>query len=822
MRRNHLKVVLRHLSRHKGYTFMNVAGLAVGMVCCLFILFYVLDERSYDRYHERADQIYRVAMEQQFPDREVASALTPRSLAHVLASDYPEIVQATRLSRERTERVLVRYEDQHFFEETVFFTDPNVFDVFTLPLLRGNPETALKNPWSVVITEAMAQKYFGSEDPIGKVLSIRLRGDGDAFDYRVTGIAKEMPPQSHFRFGFLASYQLHPFATNRRDGSERQNWGGGNVYTYVVVQADASSEGLAAKITETANTYLRRQVEANTNQSFDDYLAAGNRSRYFLQPLTAIHLRSHLDAEIEPNGDAAYVYFFSAIAFFIMLLACINFVNLATARATRRAKEVGIRKVLGSHRAQLIRHYLTESLLLSGGALLVAIGLVVVLMPVFNGLTDKSLTLFWLKSEFVGFGLLVFTLVVGLAAGAYPAFLLSSFRPATVLKQGGRGGATGWSTLRSGLVVFQFAVTIGLMVSTVVMYDQMAYLLNKKLGFDEEQVVVIEGTEGLWARTEPFRQALLGLPGTLRVAHAESVPGRPLGGASPLRLEDAPPEEEVVMAWMYAGFDFVETLGLEVVAGRSLSHAFASDSTGALLNESAVQALGIDDPIGKQLVTRGNTLRYTITGVVKDFHFESLRQEITPMVIFGPDPFYSNRPRELFVARLRTDNLAETLADLQATWKAFFPVQPFRYSFLDQGFDALYRAEQTTGRLFGIFTGLALLIACLGLFGLASFTAVQRVKEIGVRKVLGASVSSIVWLLSKDFAKPVLLAFILAAPLSYFMMQGWLNDFAYRVDLSWGIFLIVGLAAFGVALLTVSYQAVKAAFTNPVESLRYE
>ena len=504
-----------------------------------------------------------------------------------------------------------------------------------------------------------------------------------------------------------------------------------------------------------------------------------------------------------------------------LLKAGINFVNLATARSTRRAKEVGVRKVLGSHRAQLVRHYLTESLLLSFLALLVAVGLVVLLMPAFNRLTDKTLTFFLWNNGQVLLGLIGFTLLVGLAAGAYPAFLLSAFRPATVLKQGSPAGKTGWSPLRQGLVVFQFAVTIGLMVSTVVMFNQMTYMRSKQLGFDKEQVVVIEGTEVLRTQTEAFRQALRGRPGILRVAHAEAVPGRPLG-TSRFRVAGAPANDGIVMARMYVGFDYVETLEMEVAVGRSLSQAFATDSMGMLLSESAVKALRVDDPIGKQLIRQGNNRTYTIVGVVKDFHFASLRQEINPVGIFGPDPFYSNRPRQLFVARIRTDNLTETLTDLEALWEAFMPEQPLRYSFLDQDFDALYRTEQTTGRLFGVFTGLAVLIACLGLFGLASFTAEQRVKEIGVRKVLGASVSSLVWLLSKDFAKPVLLAFVLAAPLGYLVMKAWLNDFAYRIEISWRIFLITGLAALVIALATVSYQAIKAALANPVESLRYE
>ncbi len=498
-----LKIALRNLHRHKGYTVLNITGLAIGMASCLLITLYVIDELSFDRHHEQADRIYRVAVERQFPDHEEISATTPRPLASVLVDGFPEVVNSTRLSLERTEQVLVRYEDNGFFEDGFVFADSNIFDVFTLPLIRGDARTVLKDPFSVVLTVATARKYFGTEDPVGETITVRLRGDGDFFDFRVTGLVQEMPLQSHFDFDFLASYQFHPFAWNR-DGTERENWAGTDVYTYLLLRDDVLLNTFEDKITAIANVKLGPQVEANLGVPFGDFAAGGNSFRYFLQPLPELHLQSKLNNEFEPTGDGTYVFFFSAIALFILLLACVNFVNLSTARSAGRAEEVGIRKVLGAYGSKLMRHFLIESTLLSFLALFVAVGAVLLLMPAFNGFTGKSLSLGLSQDALVWPVLIGFTLLVALVAGTYPAFFLSRFKPAAVL-QSGRAMGSGWSVMRRGLVVFQFTITIGLIASTVVMTNQMNYLRDKKLGFDKEQVLVISGTEILRSQTEVFK-----------------------------------------------------------------------------------------------------------------------------------------------------------------------------------------------------------------------------------------------------------------------------------------------------------------------------
>ncbi len=800
MLRNYLTVAIRNLLRHKGYSAINIAGLAVGMACCILIMLFVQYELSYDRYHTNANRIYRMVVERQFPNSTVASAKTPRSLAQALANDCLEVLHATRLSREHAARVLVRHGAAQFYEDGVVFADPNVFDVFTLPLATGDPQTALQAPFSIVITKMMAQKYFGDADPIGRMLTLRLLGDGDLFDYTVTAVAQGVPSNSHFTFDFLAAYQRHPFTTT--DGKERKSFESLDVYTYLTLRPNADPAILEAKFPHLVRTYLGPR-------------AAGNRYRYFLQPLTAIHLHSHLSDELRPTSDITYVSLFAAIAFFILILACINFANLATARSAMRAREVGVRKVFGSHRSQLIWQFLAESTLLSLVALVLAVGLVELLLPAFNQLAGKSFEFSYLIPWYILPILIGLALFVGVLAGIYPAFFLSAFRPAVVLK--GLSNKAGRSFLRSGLIVFQFAVAIGLMVGTVIILNQMHYISIKKLGFEAEQVLVVEGTEVLKHQPDAFRQAVRGLPGIVEVAHAESMPGRTIE-KSMVRPEGT--SEGAQLAWMFTGFDYVETLGMKVVDGRSLSRAFPADSMGVLLNEQAVADLRLDDPVGRRVVWGNRT--YTVVGVVENFHFASLHQAIGPMMLIGPDPEFENRPCQLFAVRLSTDDLPATLAALRTTWSVFVPQQPFTYTFLDADLDALYHAEQTTSTLFSAFAALAIFIACLGLFGLASFTAEQRTKEIGIRKVLGASVADVVLLLSKDFLKLVALANLIAWPVAYVVAQKWLQNFAYRIDVGAGVFALAGGLALGIALLTVSAQAVQAALANPVEALRNE
>ena len=812
MLKNYLKIAWRNVLREKGYTFINVFGLAVGMACCLLIAVYVLHELSYDRFHEKADRIYRVVSDRRFGDQETRTAMSPPALAELIARTFPEVEQATRLWRDPPGTMIVRYGDRAFREEHVVYADSNLFEVFSFPLLQGNPRVALRDPYSIVITERAAHKYFGGEDPMGKTLALRVPADNDLWEYRVTGVAADPPSQSHLQFDFIASFSSHWM-------SRSDNLLGLELYTYLLLRGDAHPDALEERLPGVLDPLVRPQMQERLSTSFDALTEAGGRYRFLLQPLTRIHLHSRLDDEFVLTGDVRYVYFFAALALFVLLLACANFVNLSTALATGRAKEVGVRKALGSGRGELIRQFLAESTLLSFLALLSAIFLAGALLPIFSQIGGKDLAVTLPPFALTAPVLVGFALLVGVVAGFYPAFVLSSFHAMTVLKAGGTAGG-GPSRLRNVLIVFQLAVSVVLMVGTAVVDSQMRYVQDKRLGFEAEQVVVLEGAEVMKQKIEAFKQEALALPGVTHATNSELVPSRPFSTAF-FRTEAMPEDALVPLQYTYIGFDFVETFGLEMKEGRSLSRAYAGDSLAVILNETAVERLGLQAPLGKQLVWPNESI-YTIVGVVRDFHVASLRQEIGPVALLGPDPRHTNRPNLLVSLRVATDDLPRTITALGNMWQTFAPNEPFVYRFLDQDFDALYHQERLSGLLFRGFAAIAMLLACMGLFGIAAFVAERRTKEIGVRKVLGASALSIVVLLTKGFLKLVGIAFIVAVPVAYFAMNRWLEDFAYRIEIGPGVFLLAGGLAFLIALLTVSYQSIKAALADPVKSLRYE
>lgn len=806
MLKNYLTIALRNLRKQAGYTFINISGLAVGIACCLLIFLYVRHELSYDRYHEKADRIYRVGLDAKIGDQDFLAPLSPVPMREALVTDFPEVEQAVRLFA-FSNTVAVRRGDLRFQEDGFIYADSTVFEVFTYPFLQGDPGSALTEPSTLVITETMAQKYFEDEEnPIGETLNI------DGSDFRVTGVITDVPEASHFRFDFMAS-----MGTNQ--AIQNDVWVSNNFYTYFVLQEGNDYKVFEAKLEELVQNYVGPTVQQILGTSIDEYRMSGGRFQYFIQPLTDIHLHSHMDYEMAPNGNVTYVYAFSAIAMLLLVIACINFMNLATARSAGRAREVGIRKTLGSERGQLIRQFLMEATLMSLLALGFALILVQVLLPFFNNLAGTSLTNTYVQDVRFLAGMLGLALVVGFMAGGYPAFFLASFRPVAVLKGNLQQGAKN-AGLRNGLVVFQFAISIALIVCTGVVYSQMQYVQQKNLGFDKEHVVVIERGWALRDQRDAFKQEVLSLPEVETVAFSNNVPGG-LIGDNAYQKEGASAEELESLRIIYADYDFVETMGFELVAGRSFSRDFATDSTAFILNEAAVKRMGWADPIGQTIMEpvsgpNGTPTRYTVVGVVKDFHFESLQEEIDPLGIqlasFGGN----------LSLRIRPDDMPNTLAAIEAAWRTFAPEEPFEYSFLDTNFDQLYAAEQRTGQLFTTFAGLAIFIACLGLFGLASFLIQQRTKEVGIRKVLGASVPGLVALLSKDFARLVLIATLVAWPVAYWVSQSWLEDFAYRIDVPWLLFIVAGLVALGIALFTVSYQSIKAAIADPVKSLRYE
>jgi len=801
MLKNYVKVAFRTLRRQKAYAFLNIAGLTVGMVCCLLILLYVQDELRYDRHHENAGHIYRVVLDGSTRNGLLETAQTAPAWGPMLAAQYPEVVQAVRF-KPPNQKWLVNYQDRRFFEKGFVFADSSVFDVFSFPLVRGNPETALVAPFTVVLTETTARKYFGQEDPIGKTLRL-----DNTYDFTVTGILKDVPRQSHFEVTLLAS--ITSLQTPIYGDNFLQQNIGPALYTYLLLQPGTEPGVLDAKLPSFVEEHIGTQLA-----SF------GVEMRPYLQPLTDIHLHSNLENEIAPNGDAGTIYAFSAIALFILLIACINFMNLATARSSQRAREVGMRKVLGAERGQLVGQFLGESMLMTLAALVLALALVWPLLPLFNTLAGKTLSLAPADLPGYLFALLALAVFVGLVAGSYPALFLSSFRPITVLK-GSASSRSGGALLRKGLVVFQFAISIFLMIGTAVVYTQLDYLHNRSLGFEKEHVVVMQLTDPqIRTQYQAFRTRVEQVPGVVAASASSSAPGGLVGTA--LILPEGVTDEESTLVSGYAvDHDLVETLGLTVVAGRAFSRDHAADVTdGFMINETAARTFGWmtpEDAVGRSIRFTNGPEGHVI-GVVHDFHNKSLRQNIEPLIL----TMQNEQAYQYLFARIRPGDPRGTVEALEAAWQAVFPAYVFEYSFLDEDFNRLYAAEDQLRNLFSGFALVAILIACLGLFGLASFTAEQRTKEIGVRKVMGASVGSIVLLLSKAFSLFVLLAFVVAAPLAYLTMSRWLDGFAYHTEINLLTVLAAGIGALVIAWLTVAYQAIRAATADPVQSLRYE
>lgn len=804
MLKNYLKIALRNLLKFKIYSFINVIGLSIGIAACMMILLYIDDELSYDKFNKKADQIYRVHTIGKLAGNEINISVSPPPLGETLVQDYPEVLQSTRLMPNKT--MLIRYKDNVFNESRFFWADSTLFDVFTIPFVKGNPKTALAQPHTVVITESLAKKYFGSEDPMNKIMSFE-----DGTPYTVKGVVKDCPPNAHFQYDIFASISSLGMGKNL-------NWFNNSFYTYIIVKEGTSIPNLQSKLKKFAAKYAGPDLTKIFGVTYDDFKKTGNNYEFILQPLTGIHLHSHLDYELEANSDIKYIYIFSIIALFILIIACINFMNLSTARSMMRSKEVGIRKVLGSNKSQLIKQFLAESVLLTFLATLLAIVLVEVLLPSFGRLAGKQLHASFFDNIFIIPALLLAVLIVGLLAGSYPALYLSSFKPVVVLK--GKLNGAGGSWMRNGLVVFQFSISIILFICTFVVYGQLKYVQEKNLGFNKDHVLVVQRAWALENKAATFKNELLNNSNILSASNTDNVPGR-LFGQTVFRPENSPTQQQYILAVMSTDYDFAKTLGLKFVDGRFFSKEISTDTLAVVLNESAVKSLGLKDPINKKILYPGNnpqeTIAYTVIGVLKDFNYESLHQKIRPLAIL-----LNTRQTAYLPIRIRPNDVAGTVSFVQGEWKKFVPNKPFEYFFLDDDFNSLYRSEQKTGEIFTAFSVLAIFIACLGLFGLAAFTAERRTKEIGIRKVLGASIPTVVFLLSKEFTKWILIANIIAWPIAFYFMSNWLENFAYRININPAIFVIAGLLALLIALITVSYQAIKVAVANPVRALRTE
>jgi putative ABC transport system permease protein len=808
MLRNYLKIALRNLLRNKVYSFINIGGLAVGMATCLLITLYVFDEISYDRFNEKADRIYRLDMDIKFGGLEKSYAVSPAPAGPAILRDYPFIENFVRI---RENGVVITKGRETINEHNVAFADSTLFEVFTLPMIYGNPKNALNQPNSVVITESIAKKYFNTSQVLGKFLTI-----DKTHLYKITGVIKDIPENSHIKRNIYMSMLNY-------EDSKQNVWVSNNYNTYLLLKQNVNPSQLKSKFREILKKYVQPEIfQVLGIKSIEDFEKSGSYMRFDLMALTKIHLHSDKVAEIGTNSNIQYVYIFSAIALFILLIACVNFMNLSTARSVNRAKEVGVRKVLGTIRSHLMGQFLSESILLSLIAFFLGFGIAYSLIPYFNDLAAKQMNLSFEKKPFLLPALLFFSILIGLLAGVYPALILSSFKPISVLK-GKLTASNKGSYLRSGLVVFQFFSSAFLIICTIVIYRQLSFIQQKNLGFNREQVLVINDTNLLGSGLESFRNELLQLKEIKSATVSGFLPTPSYRNNNSFWPEgELNAEKGISMQFWEVGFDYTKTLGMQLLQGRDFDKNMSTDSSALIINESAAKIFGYKNPIGKKLfmyadVQTKRMVAFTIIGVVKNFNYESLRENVGAMSMC-----LSSKPYGMISIRLQTDNIKEAIAKIENKWKSRVGASPLNYQFLDEAFDSMYRSEQRIGKIFISFAILAIFIACLGLFGLATFTAEQRTKEIGIRKVLGASVPQIVQLLSKDFVRLVIIGIVIASPIAYYFMDKWLQDFAYRVEISWWIFALAGIVAISIALLTVSYQAIRAALMNPVKSLRTE
>lgn len=798
-----LKTAWRNLYRHKAFSAINIAGLAIGIAVCFIILLYVQNELSYDRFNKNADRIVRVVFLANINGGKINESNVMPPVAQAMKNDYPEVQDATRIRVYGTPKIT--YKDETFKNDKLAFVDPNFFSVFTLPIIDGNGKTALQQPYTLVITKAVALKYFGDENPIGKTISF------DDHSYKVTGLIDRVPENSHFHFDLFASM-------TSLDEAKSDSWMNSNYFTYLLLKTGYDYKKLEAKLPAMVEKYMGPQIQKTMGLSLSQFRTKGNQMGFALQPLTSIHLYSHSNYELDVPGNAMYVYIFGAIGIFMLLIACINFINLSTASASKRAKEVGVRKVIGSGKSQLIFQFLTESALLVFIALVMALALIQIALPEFNHISGKDLA-FGLDlktiSAFVALGLLV-----SIIAGLYPAFFLSSFKPVRVLK--GKLTTNNKSFgLRSSLVVFQFFISVGLIIATIVVWKQMKFIQNKNLGYNKEQVLTIPNSFALGNNEQVFKQELLNDP---RVVNATISSYKPAGPSNSNNAFAYPAgkENEIMKTQEYhVDEQYIPTLGMQIVAGRNFSKQFATDSTGIIINESAAKAFGWKpiSSLGKTIIRensfRGTNVPFHVVGVVKDFNFKSLHDPVSPLLMVL-DPDWG------LILKVKTSDIKGLLATMKNIWDKFNTGEPFTFAFMDDLYNKTYSSEQKTGTILNLFALLTIFIACLGLFGLATYTAEKRTKEIGIRKVLGGKVSQITIMLSKEFLKLVLIACLIAFPVSYWAMDKWLQSFAYRIDMSWWMFLASGLVALLIAIITVSFQAIKAAMANPVMNLRAE
>ncbi|MGD8780195.1 MAG: ABC transporter permease [Ignavibacteria bacterium] len=803
MLKNYFVISLRNILKYKAFSLINILGLSIGIAVFLIIALFVKDEFEYDTFNEKADQIYRVSTDIKIGDNEFKIGNTAVPLAQALQDEFPEVVKTTRLLDEVT---FLKKENEGIREEHFFYADSTVFEVFTFDFIHGHAATALNNPNKIVLTRSTAEKYFGSTDVLDKTLRTI-----DGKEFFVTGVVENLSQNSHFDIDFLASIysnQVH----------KDEEWLSNSVHTYIMLPENYDYKILGSRFPAFVEKYAGPSIKQGMGADYQQFTEAGNRFMYFLQPLLSIHFTPNIYNQFKESGDINTVYIFAAIAVFILIIACVNFINLSTARSIKRANEVGVRKVLGSSKSHLVKQFLIESVIISFISILISVILVEVFNPFINSLTGKEISIGYLEEIYVLPGLFLFSVFIGLLAGSYPAILLSSFNPISVLKGKVFKGSTG-SRLRKGLVVFQFVITIVLFTGTFVIYNQMEFMKNKNLGYEKEQVLVIQNANELGDSQEAFKKEMQRSSEVFNAAYSNCLPlyRLELGVYNKLG-EDKRNYSFITIA---ADYDFIDTYKFNVKDGRKFDEKFGNERNSIILNETAARELGYKDPVNQKLVVLSDENEETqlnIIGMLEDFHLTSLHEKIRPTALLLRD----SAEVRFFSIKLSTANIQGTVDFIKEKWKEFVPGKPIEYSFFDEHFDDSYEAELQSSKLFTSFSVLAIFIACLGLFGLTTFTAEQRTKEIGIRKVLGSSAAQIFILLSKEFIKWVVAANLVAWPVSYYLMNNWLQNFAYRTEIGYFVFIYSAVVSFVVALITVSFQSLKAAFANPVNSLKYE
>ncbi|MCP4727606.1 MAG: FtsX-like permease family protein [bacterium] len=801
MLRNYIKITLRNIRKNKGYSFLNIMGLAIGIAVCILIFSYIFFELKFDRFHQNSDRIYRLTLEASFAGQNIHTATSSAPAAGALKADYPEVISAVRFSNVETAQV--KYGEKEFLEAGMFHTDNSVFEIFTFPIITGDDKIPLIRPYTAVITEETARKYFGDEDPVGKILRINITDE-----YEITAVMLNIPANSHIKFDILLSFETLVL----KNKAAMQAWVPLNYYTYTLLQKNYDYRLLDAKMNDFTQRYMGGLLKA-----------IGGTAEFRLQPFRDIHLHSHLESEISANSNYYYIYIFAVTALFILFLACINFMNLSTSRSISRAKEIGIRKVMGSEKGNLIRQFLGEAIFFSIISLVIALIIVKLAMPFFSIVSGRELEINYLQPVWLLPVFLLAAVVVGVIAGSYPAFFLSSFRPIEVLKS--KSGKMGLSDIkiRNVLVVFQFIISISLIIGTLVIYQQTNYMKNEKLGFNKEHVIVVPLKADIDRDSVPqMRDIIKQHPGISSVTFSS----RELGGGQSgdvFMPEGAAENQTIIMGNINTGPEFVETAQLELISGRNFSPELTSEQDKTvIINETAAKRFGLDDPVGKNIIyindvgLEGRVVK-KVVGMVKDFHNESMHKVIEPLVIN-----YGYWDLNYIMVRIRPDNIPGVIEHLESNWENIDPAHSFDYYFLDEAYDRQFRAEEKLMQIFINFSFLGILIACLGLLGLSAYSAEQRTKEIGIRKALGAQVSGIVYLLNREFIRLIVIAALIACPISYILITKWLENFPYRTDLSLLTFIISLVIILIIALSTVVFQAVKAAYANPVKSLRYE